>query len=286
MKKYLLGTLLVLSALTACTDNDTENINPGESSMGLDKTITYFPSFENFETRNVKYYEDNMIVADSTYDHNGNFLTRNIHEVNGSIYTITTKDIFNNTIATINALHDTQGRLTDYGNGNIQFKYTYDGNNISVELRNEPSEPYIQIGLFTLNEDGYIVSQTNLNGNMILSANSLLFNGNKPVSFMTQGTTGPLEQTGAYTYYPNSVPSNLSKSVTEINNEVLKTNRLATIGEFSNHHLENFTLNDSVYYHSQTVFNPTAGYEGYPESQDITVGGQPFCYIHYFFNNN
>lgn len=285
MKKYLFGALLALFALTACTDNDTENINPGESSMGLNETITYFPTFENFVTRNVKHYENNMIVSDSTFDNSGNLLTYNIHEVNGNVYTITTKDVFNTTIATVIALHDDQGRLTDYGNGNIQFKYTYNGNSISVGLRDEPSEPYDEIGAFTLNEDGYIVSQTHLNGNMILSANSLLFNGDKPVSFMVQGTTGPLEQTGAFTYYPNSVPSNLSKSVTEINNEVLKTNRLASIGEFSNHHLENFTLNDSVYYHSQTEFNPAAGYEGYPQTQDITISGQPFCYIHYIFNN-
>lgn len=285
MKKHLFLALLGLTALTACTDNDTENTNPDESTLSLDTRVTYTPSFENYELRNIKYYDDNTIVADSTFDSNGNFLSRNIHEISGNTYTITTKDQFNTTVSTVIALHDNEGRLTDYGNGNIQFKYTYDENNISVEMRYEPSAPYMQIGMFMLNEDGYITSHSAVNGNEIVDATALLFNGNKPVSFMAQGTTGPLEQIGSFTYYPNSVPSNLQKSVTEINNEVLKTNRLETLAEFSNAHLEDFTVNDSVFYHSETVFNPTAGYEGYPQTQGISVGGQPFCDIHYNFQN-
>jgi hypothetical protein len=135
------------------------------------------------------------------------------------------------------------------------------------------------------NSDGYITSQTNLEGDIIAEATSLIFNNDKPISLMVQGITGPMEQMGSFSYYANTMPENLQKTVTEINNEVLKANKLETAALFSNNHLQNFTLGSSTYYNSVTTFNPVSGFEGYPQNQEIMIEGQPFAYIIYHFQN-
>ncbi len=255
MKKHLFGAMIALTVLTACTDNDTENTNPDEFTLRLNKTITYFPALENFETRNVKYYDNNMIVADSTYDNSGNFISRNIHTIDsGGNYTIDTKDAEDVTIASEVLQYDAQGRLTEHYGPAGQYHYTYDGDVISVEYW-DPSDAFIDVGVFMLNSDGYIVSQTVVSNDIITDATSLVFSGNtKPVSLMAQGVTGTIEEIGTFSYYPNSMPSNLQKSIIEINNEVLRANSLKAAALFGNYHLQDMMLGGNSYYHSDIEF--------------------------------
>lgn len=284
MKKHFILALLGLTALTSCTDNDTEDTNPNEAPM-LHKTITYFPGLENFETRNVKYYEDNKIVADSTYDSSGNFISRAIHTYNSSNYTIDVKDADNVTIAAAAEEYDTQGRLIAFFNYGQNYTYTYEGNNISVDYL-DPAGAFINIGMFTMNGDGFITTQTELQGDVISNATSLGFSGNtKPVSLMALGTTGTLEELGTFSYYPNNMPANLEKSTLQINNEVLKAFKLEAAALTCNYHLQDIIIGGNSVYHSDTTFNPATGYEGYPQYQTISIAGQPFCHIHYLFQN-
>lgn len=286
MKKHLFGAMIALATLTACTDNDTENTNPNENTFTLNKTTTYYPAFENFETRNVKYYDNNMIVADSTYDNSGNFISRKVHAINGSgTYTIDTKNAENVNIASEYINYDEQGRLTAHFGPDGEFHFTYNGNDILVELRLEV-DVFIEVGTFTLNSDGYIASNTVVSNDIITEATSLGFSGTtKPVSLNAQGTTGAIEQIGTFSYYPNSMPSNLQKSITEINNEVLRANSLKAAALYGNYHLQDIMMGSNSYYHSDTVFSPVSGYEGYPEKQTITMNGQPYCHIRYAFSN-
>ncbi|MDV6168850.1 hypothetical protein R1T16_10470 [Flavobacterium sp. DG1-102-2] len=285
MKRHLFVAMIALTALTACTDNDTEDTNPGGFTLHLNKTTTYYPAYENFETRNVKYYEDNVIVADSTYDNSGNFISRNIHTVTGSNYTIDTKNIEDVTIASEYINYDEQGRLTAHFGPDGEYHYTYNNNSILVEYR-DPSDVFIEVGTFTLNNDGCIASHTVLSNDIITEATSLVFSGNtKPVTLTAQGTTGAIEQIGAFSYYTNTMPANLEKSTIEINNEVLRTNSLKAAALLGNYHLQDITLGSNPYYHSDTVFWGIAEYNGYPERQTITMNGQPYCHIRYAFSN-
>jgi len=285
MKKHVFGALIALTTLTACTDNDSENTNPGESTFSLNKTVTYYPAFENYETRNVKYYDNNMIVADSTYDATGNFISRKIHAINNGTYTIDTKNPENVNIASEYINYDEQGRLTVHFGPDGEYHYTYNDNSITVEYR-DPMDVFIEVGLFTLNSDGYITTQTDLVNDVITDATSLVFSGNtKPVTLMAQGTTGTLYQLGTFSYYSNSMPSNLQKSTVQINNEILRANSLKAAAIYGNYHLQDIILGDNSYYHSDTVFSPVSGYEGYPQYQTITMEGQPYCHIRYYFTN-
>jgi hypothetical protein len=283
MKKHVFGAVIALLALTACTDTDTEPTNPQNQEMSLTKTITYFPTWENYTTRNVKHYENNQIVSDSTYDGSGNFISRAVHTYVNSIgYTIEIKDTDDVTTATIAENYDDQGRLAEYHGPNGRYIYIYDGNVITVQYW-DPSDAFFDVGTFTLNSDGYITAQTVLFGDVITSASSLVFNGTKPVTLMGQGTTGPIEQIGSFTYYPNEVPATLQKSTTEINNAVLRANVLEGAAMFSNYYLQDFTLGNVSAYHSDIVFHPVSGQENYPQTQNITLGGQQASFIRYYF---
>ncbi|MHA3787693.1 hypothetical protein ACX0HA_05730 [Flavobacterium hauense] len=286
MKKHFLLAFAAISVLASCSDNDTENTNPNETSMALNKTITYFPTVENFQTRNVKYFDNDMhIVADSTYGATGNFISRSIHTYNTSNYTIDVKNAADVTISSIAEEYDTQGRLIAFFGPEGHYEYTYSGNTVSVDYL-DPAGAFITIGLFTYNGDNYIVSHTKLSADIITEATSLQFSGNtKPAALMAQGVTGAMEQLGTFSYYTNSMPENLQRSTVKINNEVLKALKLEAAALFSNYHLQDFTLANNTQYHSETVFNPVSGLEGYPQHQTISIAGQPFCYIDYFFQN-
>jgi len=286
MKKNLFGALIVLFALTACTDNDTEDINPSETTHSLTQTITYYPTQENFETRNIKYYDNNIVVADSTYANSGNFISRNIHTIDSEgNYTIETKNAADVTTASVLLQYDSQGRLTDYDNNGIVHKYVYSENTITVKKWDDFLNDYIEVGMFMINADGYIASQTILDGDIIADATSLTFSNNKPVSLMAQGVTGAMDELGTFSYYTTIMPSNLQKTIIQINNEVLIANTLKAAALFGNYHLQDIVIGNSSYYHSDTVFISESGYEGYPESQTITMEGQPYCYIRYYFSN-
>ena len=286
MKKHFLVVFATALALGSCSDNDTEDTNPNPSPMTLNKTITYFPALENFETRNVKYYDSNMhIVADSTYDASGNFIWRNVHTYNTSNYTVDKKDTEGTIIASAAEEYDTQGRLIAFFNYGDHYEYTYEDNTVSVDYY-DPAGAFINIGVFMINNDGNIESHSELTGDIISNATALQFNGNaKPVALMAQGITGPMEQIGTFTYYPNNMPAMLQKSTVQINNEVLKALKLESSALLGNYFLQDFTVAGNPYYHSDIVFNPVSGMEGYPQNQTVSIQGQPFCYIDYFFQN-
>lgn len=283
MKKHVFGALIALFALTACTDTDTDPTNPENEDMSLTRTITYFPTWENYTTRNVKHYENNHVVSDSTFDGSGNFISRAVHTYINSIgYTIEIKDTNDVTTATISENYDEQGRLAEFNGPNGRYIYIYDGNSILVQAW-DPSDAFFDIGTFTLNSDGYIAAQTVINADIITSASSLTFTGSKPVTLMGQGTTGPIEQIGSFSYYPNEVPATLQKSTTEINNAVLRANVLQSAAMFSNYYLQDFTLGNANAYHSDIEFNTISGQENYPVTQNITLGGQQASFIRYYF---
>lgn len=286
MKKHFLLAFAAISVLASCSDNDTEDTNPNESPMALHKTVTYFPTEENYQTRNVKYFDDSMhIVADSTYGPTSNFIFRSIHTYGTSNYTINVKNADDVTISSIAEEYDAQGRLIAFFGPEGHYEYTYDDNTVSVDYL-DPAGAFITIGVFTYNNDGYIAAHTELSADIITEATSLQFSGNtKPVALMAQGVTGALEQLGTFTYYPNSMPADFEKSTTEINNEVLKALKLEASALLGNYYLQDFVIGSNTYYHSDIVFNPAAGLQNYPQQQTVTVDGQPFCRTYYFFQN-
>jgi len=278
--------LAATALLTSCSDNDTEDTNPNPSSVTLHKTVTYFPTEENYVTRNVKYFDENMhIVADSLYGPENNFISRSIHTYNTSNYTIDVKNIDDVTVASAAEEYDAQGRLTTYIGFDGHYEYTYEGNTVSVDYL-DPAGAFINIGLFTYNEDGMIAAHTELMGDVISSATSLQFSGNtKPAALMAQGVTGAIEEMGTFSYYSNSMPVILEKSTVQINNEVLKALKLEASALSGNYFLQDFTLGSDVFYHSDIVFNPATGLENYPQQQTVTIAGQPFSRTYYFFQN-
>lgn len=288
MKKHFLVVLAAALALGSCSDNDNENMNPDpqESEVSLDATVTYFPTYENYEIRNVRRYDSNMhIVVDSTFDANDNFISRNIHTYNASNYMIEKKDPNDVTIATAVEEYDAQGRLIAFFNYGEHYQYNYEGNTVSVDQLVSPGA-FANIGVFTYNEDGIIEAHTELIADVIASATSLQFSGNtKPVALMEQGITGPMEQIGTFSYYPNTMPAILQKSTVKINNEVLKTLKLESSALLGNYYLQDFTLAGNSFYHSETVFNTEAGLEDYPLTQTVSIQGQPFSYTYYYFQN-
>jgi hypothetical protein len=286
MKKHFLVVLATALALGSCSDNDTEDTNPNESPMTLHKTVTYFPTEENYVTRNVRYYDDSMhIVADSLYGPENNFISRSIHAYNASNYTIDVKNIDDVTVASASEEYDAQGRLTTFIGFDGHYEYTYEDNTVSVDYL-DPAGAFINIGVFTYNEDGYIAAHTELMEDIITSATSLQFSGNtKPVALMAQGVTGAIEQLGTFSYYPNSMPAILQKSTVQLNNEMLKALKLEVSALFGNYFLQDFTLGNNLQYHADILFNPGTGLENYPQQQTVTIAGQPFSRTYYFFQN-
>lgn len=228
----LKNTLLFcnLALLAACNNDDSQSPDNG---LNLHKTVKFTPTEEAYNsqiegsTKNVMYYQDNHVIADTTYK-SGEVYSIVEHQYTANTHTATVYfDQSTVPFRSEETTYDNENRLiqkktTLYSTGTPQnsvsietFTYT-DGSIIRSAVYPDTNlvMPQYTIEYFT-NDNGLISSIPHLNNEI----ENLEFDLDKPLYY----DAGEVNWTVTATYYDIPFPSNRTKTIAELNNVILDT---------------------------------------------------------------
>ena len=253
-KHYLL--LLIAIVMASCSADDiTENPDPVENELTLQRVVTYQPSKEFYDNsttalwaaKTVQYFEDGLIVADSTFNkvHDLESVTvRTARATSASEITYNRDNIAENTIL---YTYDGNGRVTELSVSSPSVNYAktvvYTATGSATVTYHDPVSGSSQVlGTYMPNENGILSNFNAANEN-----ESLVFQDNKPITYI-QTTMGSFT-TINMEYYDVPVPANRLKTATQINNITLTGTLLESVANNSDHYLKSI---HNVYSYSHT----------------------------------
>lgn len=286
--------LFVAALLASCTnDNPVEsnNTNTPETGMTLHKRVIFntHSEFPTSNTKQIQYYQNNEVVADSTFNNLNQWISRKITITNGTTKTHQTLDTNNNIIEHREVTYDNQGRITSrrtYVPENlIIVSFVYNANNtITATATNYLDGTTSEIAVYHKNFDGLIYKEVRNNtlGNPGVTQGTIQFVGTKAVSLMYSGSP----MVTLFDYYSNPVPDNLLKSSDEINNNVLSGLSLTKLAETGNHYYKKENVSNGSHSATyQTDFN-SSNYIQYYKSTYLGNGSsnQLQTEIFYYYN--
>ena len=224
--------LFVAAMLASCSsDNITESTLPASNELTLKKVETYYPSkavYDSitggvFSTKEIQYFENGYIVADSIYNqvHELSYIREYTYHSNTTYEALYTPNhtAVNSTLYT----YDNSGRIIEYLNTQYsqpqeglkkKFAYNADGTATITYpdyVTNETPESY---GSYTANADGIISFFSSPSHNQ-----SLLYQNGNPVTHTE--TTQSSTYVRNMTFYDIPAPANRLKTATQINNITL-----------------------------------------------------------------
>lgn len=230
-KIYLL--LLAVLTFTACSDEDATTDVP-VTELTLQKVEKFSPSLDLYTAgaaqsfKNVKYYSDNHIVADTTFNNAGA-----VTETQTYFYTginLTTQYTYHtNGYLKYQFEYDLNNRLTDqkvYGANDSGIEQyiehsisTYgDDNSITLKAMNPFDEdlviPQTEI-TYLLNSEGFINSSSSYG-----YSTSILYQADKPAQYTHYGDGESIVLD--YSFYTTPMPSNAASTTASFNNTILK----------------------------------------------------------------
>jgi hypothetical protein len=259
MKKKLIFIIISFALLIIGCDSDASS-NATQDQTNLIKKITLktFSLTPESNTKRIQYYLNNQVIADTTFNHLDQWISRNVITTNGNATSYQTFDNSNILTYQQNVTYDALGRLIERRDilPSNNFKtYTYNSNDNSVSVTttflNEPNSPTFFLSKFHYHPNGLLFKQTFAPNST--NEHSITFDNFKPLSF--QNVESPNLNLN-YNFYTNPMPANILKSILEMNNLTLRNLSLNNINFYCNYYplLENVTnSNTSTTY--QTTFN-------------------------------
>lgn len=251
--KFLPLAFAFIAMLTACSDDETSPLD-NDTELQLRKTVTYMPSktaYDNNQAdsyKNVQYFENSKIVADSTFNASGVLNGKVIHTYTGNVHQFS---VYSNIINYGDMpfrefIHtfDNQGRLIEekitmpYSTSASLTRFVYGAGNVTVEHYDT--------------DTGLVMPQytwtTTLNG-MGLIENGSEYDGDKIIKNNLGTGSGEV----SLDYYNTSMPINMQKTVNERNNLFLEfgESRVTTV-ENGNYYLKSYSYND-FYGNTETI---------------------------------
>jgi len=229
--------LLMLAGITlaSCNDEDAVTTDTLATELTLQRVEKFSPSLELYTAgaaesfKNVKYYSNNRVVADTTFDASGNVTQTQTYLYTGS--NLTTKFIYHiSSYLKYQFAYDADNRLKDqkvYGNNGSGIEQyiehsisTYgDDNSITLKAMSTFDEtiviPQTEI-TYLLNSQGYINSASSYG-----YSTSINYEGNKPTQYTE--TYGDEESYVLdYSFYATPMPANLVAPNAAFNNTIIK----------------------------------------------------------------
>lgn len=256
MKTKIYSALIAALALASCSsENITENTIPAENQLTLQRVETYQPTKEFYDnsttalwaTKTVQYFEDGLIVADSTFNkvHDLESVTvRTATATSASQITYNRDNIAENTIL---YTYDGNGRVTELSVSSPSVNYrktmVYTATGSATVTYHDPISGSSQVlGTYVPNADGILSEFNATNEN-----ESLVFEDNKPVTYI-QTTMGSFTAINME-YYDVPVPANRLKTATQVNNITLTGVLLESVANNSGYYLKSI---QNVYSYSHT----------------------------------
>lgn len=268
MKKRVLLLACTVALMAACTEENVPETTNTNEQMTLHRIEKFSPSQAAYttgvsgSTKEVKYYESNKVVADTTFDASGNVTTWVMHSYTTDTHTETVFYPESGPFTQSVSLYDNTGRIIQktgeifsggqsVGNSTGTFVYNNDGSITGNAIDPGTGEVMSQYSInYETNESGYI---TSINYSPSITG-AIVFDNDKPLESSTDYGNGVGETVG-FTYYNVPLPSNMLKSVAETNNSILEQGFETEIAENCNYYLQSYvgyvtfdkTFNESGY---------------------------------------
>lgn len=291
-RKIKLSLLAVLTFSVSCSDeNSVESSNTQQEEMNLNKRIIFQSQSQNpsLNTKEIQYYSNNEIVADTVFDASNQWTARKIISVNGTTKTFQTLNTNNEIIEHREETYDNQERITSrrtYVPENvIVVSYAYNSDNtITVTATNTLDGTSSQIAVYHKNSEGLIYKEfrNNFIGTPNIVESTLQFEGSKPTQLTFASSTAVIP----FYYYTNPKPSNLLKPVNQLNNRILNGLSLIKLAEEGNYYYKRNNIdNSSSTTTYQTDFNSNNYIEYYKSTYQATGNtNQLKTEIFYYYN--
>lgn len=224
---FVLGSTLLLLASCESTNSTSDT-----AEMNLEKVVTFVTNSSDatHNTKNVKHYINNQVVSDSTFNNLNELMYNTEITISGltKIYKkyLNTGELMEHREEN----YDSQGRLigrhTYEPISALFFTYVYnDDGTVTSNYYNEQDNTTTVFRTFTKNADGIINKE---NGSFYNFSTSQIENyeGNATLQNQKLISTNYSGTVTTFHYYPNPMPTNLLKSVNELNNLIVMGNEL------------------------------------------------------------
>jgi hypothetical protein len=279
LKTSLLLVCITLLSISCTNDNTEETTTPpsNQSLMTLNKIITHSTNSQNpsLNTKRIKYYTNNITVADTIFNHLNQWTSRFIKITNGNIETSQQLDTNGQIITQQELTFDNQGRVisrrTNFPQNIITVSFEYNSDNtITAKATNTMDATVLIIAIFHKNSDGLIYKKvaTNTLGVPGTSEENIQFDGLKPTAVTFSSSPTILN----FDYYSNPMPLNLLKTTNQLNNSVLSALTLTGVALNGNFYYKrnnsttaaatityqtDFNVNNYIEYYKATSLNNT-----------------------------
>lgn len=283
-----MATFLAL-AFASCSDDGSEM--PSDNVQNLLRTEKFSPSLDAYQsnvensTKRIVYYQENEVIADSTFDPTGNLLQWQIHEYTNSMHVTTYRatDLFGE--RKIAEVFDAEGRLTEIHwttlnsasplNPQLHYSITYHSDGSITNELVDLDGIYDSFPVTTMytNVEGFIYKMEIGNTHTLIT-----WDGNKPVSSKHfNGVEYFPDQVN--TFYTVPKPANMHKSITELTNDMIFNGYEDQ--DFPDH-VNHYALNSAGTLNYERTFN-ALNYQTYCKATGRLNGDLPFDSETFFY---
>lgn len=278
--------LLILS-IASCSNDSSEN---NSNLMNLKKKVTFVTesAFPESNTKRVTWYTNNEAVTDTVFDYQNHWVSRSIVSVTGNTKEYKTFDTSGQLTGHREEIYDSQGRIlsrrTYLPLNIIKVAFTYnDDGTVTANAIDVTNQNTTYIATYHKNADGVIYKEFKPTAIAPITTveRTLVFDGLKPIS----QTSNPAGTPITFDYYPNPMPSNITKSAIKLNNRMLLALSLTRLAEEGNfYYKRNDTTNSNGTTTYQTDFNSHDYIEHYKYLNiNITNGSQSQTESFYYY---
>ena len=289
MKTKLLFGIFSALVFTSCSEDGSEM--PSDAVQNLVRTEMFSPSLDAYQsnaensTKRIVYYDENHVVADSTFDPTGNLLKWQIHEYTNLMHVTTYRatDLFGE--RKVAKVFDAEGRLIEIHwtsldsasplNPQLHYGITYhsDGS-ITIDLVDlDNVYDYFPVTTMETNVQGLIYKVSHDDSHTLIT-----WDDTKPVSSkFFNGIEYFPDQVN--TFYTVPKPANLHKSIIELRNTMIFNGyEDQDFPDLMNH----YALNTAGTLNYERTFN-ALNYQTYCKATGTLNGDLPFDSETFFY---
>lgn len=259
MKKLVLLLCVFLTTTIVSCESNSSSVAT-ESTMSLVKKITLqtYSQTPQDNTKRIQYYANNQVIADTTFNHLNQWISRNVITENGNTKSYKTFNNSNQLIFQQDLIHDASGRLIEKRDvlpSTSSKTYVYNDVEGTVTIYttflNQPGNPSFYLATFYYHSNGLFFKESVGQDNPDIR--TVVYNNLQPVSY--QSTNNPSINL-TYAFYPFPKPSNFTTSILEMNNIMLKDLTIRNINTICNFYPQytNTTIGNFTTTH-QATFN-------------------------------
>ncbi|MES2748520.1 MAG: hypothetical protein V4648_09070 [Bacteroidota bacterium] len=273
--KSLIISAIAISVIS-CASESSENNSENEISLNKKVIINTQSLYPDSYSKQIKYYSNNEVVADTTFNIDNQWVSRRVITLSGTTKTFKTYDPAGAVIRHSEEVYDNQNRIISRRTYiplnliEVSFVYNNDGT-ITANATDVSTQITSYIATYLKNSDGLIYKEVRptIGPNPVTVESTLLFDNLKPTSLINSVSTTTI----SFDYYSNPMPTDILKPTVALNNEVLLGLSLIKLAEEGNFYykrndsssngttttyLTNFNASDYIDYYKSTYLNTTS----------------------------